>query len=70
MVDENDRMLKTLTVEDKKQGNVFSLNYTLEKPTLISTEMISCRFLKIFEANSAIFPSATISCLLFHLPAN
>lgn len=30
-MDEKDRVLKTLLDEDKKQGNFFSLHYTLEK---------------------------------------
>ena len=58
MVDEKDRVLKTLLDEDKKQGNFFSLHYTLEKahPDLDRDDIL--RILERFEAQRLINLSA------------
>lgn len=58
MVDEKDRVLKTLLDEDKKQGNFFSLHYTLEKahPDLDRDDIL--RILEKFESQRLINLSA------------
>ena len=58
MVDEKDRVLKTLLDEDKKQGNFFSLHYTLEKahPDLDRDDIL--RILERFESQRLINLSA------------
>lgn len=58
MVDEKDRVLKTLLDEDKKQGNFFSLHYTLEKahPDLDRDDIL--RILEKLEAKRLISLSA------------
>jgi hypothetical protein len=57
-VDEKDRVLKTLLDEDKKQGNFFSLHYTLEKahPDLDRADIL--RILERFESQRLISLSA------------
>lgn len=57
-MDEKDRVLKTLLDEDKKQGNYFSLHYTLEKahPDLDRADIL--RILERFESQRLINLSA------------
>ena len=57
-MDEKDRVLKTLLDEDKKQGNFFSLHYTLEKahPDLDRDDIL--RILERFESQRLINLSA------------
>ncbi len=57
-MDEKDRVLKTLLDEDKKQGNFFSLHYTLDKahPDLDRDDIL--RILERFEAKRLISLSA------------
>jgi hypothetical protein len=57
-VDDKDRVLKTLLDEDKKQGNFFSLHYTLEKahPDLDREDIL--RILERFESQRLISLSA------------
>lgn len=57
-MDEKDRVLKTLLDEDKKQGNFFSLHYTLEKahPDLERADIL--RILEKFENQRLISLSA------------
>ena len=57
-MDEKDRVLKTLLDEDKKQGNFFSLHYTLEKahPDLDRADIL--RILERFESQRLISLSA------------
>ena len=53
-MDDKDRVLKTLLDEDKKQGNFFSLHYTLEKahPDLDREDIL--RILERFESQRLI----------------
>ena len=57
-MDDKDRVLKTLLDEDKKQGNFFSLHYTLEKahPNLDRDDIL--RILEKFESERLINLSA------------
>ena len=57
-MDDKDRVLKTLLDEDKKQGNFFSLHYTLEKahPDLDRADIL--RILEHFESQRLISLSA------------
>jgi hypothetical protein len=57
-MDEKDRVLKTLLDEDKKQGNFFSLHFTLEKahPDLDRADIL--QILEKFEAKRLISLSA------------
>ena len=57
-MDDKDRVLKTLLDEDKKQGNFFSLHYTLEKahPDLDRADIL--RILERFESQRLISLSA------------